>query len=357
MIRIFPVAAVACFAALVPFTLADESGPSPVRSPDQTEQAAAGSDLLAGAIDPYQPGVERLKFFRDAGPDGELDRAEFDKSRRNVGGFIRRFDSWGNLSLFDLDGSGAISWFEAEQYRQATRITVVERFDVNSNRKLDNAERERAAAYIESQIVAVDRQRLLDLKAQQTNLQRLEARIRTLKADLDAAKRGGAPDEQIRRMELFVERNRGALRAEARFVEQNDIDGSGDVSHAEWRARQQKKVDAALARRLEEYDRDRNGRIDPEEYELYRNDRNEQVLFWKIFDKDQDGQLDDSERTEWEKSPVYKHWAAFDAADRNKDGILDLDEQRTYLELRVKDRYPDDWQRRQIITEPNPGEP
>jgi len=101
-------------------------------------------DVLKGAIDPFIPGVERGKFLKAAGVDSELDVNEFKVNADLKDGFVRPFDKWSNLILFDKNKDKQIDWFEANQYRKAVRAAVLAVYDKDRNRKLAGAERESA---------------------------------------------------------------------------------------------------------------------------------------------------------------------------------------------------------------------
>jgi Ca2+-binding EF-hand superfamily protein len=108
--------------------------------------------VLGGAVDPYQPGVERAAFFKAAGVDNELDAKEFAAASKAAGGpnartagaFVRPFDDFNAMLAFDKNNNGTIDWFEAEAYRQDVRRRVLAAFDANRDGWLTG--RERSAA-------------------------------------------------------------------------------------------------------------------------------------------------------------------------------------------------------------------
>ena len=65
--------------------------PAADRPKSATRPAASGKrrvDLCDGVIDPYDPGAERMRFFRAAGVDNELDDKEFQTDHATPKGFV-----------------------------------------------------------------------------------------------------------------------------------------------------------------------------------------------------------------------------------------------------------------------------
>jgi hypothetical protein len=304
-------------------------------------------DLLTGAIDPFNEGIERAKFLKAAGVDTEMTEDEFRADQRRADGFVRSFDQWPLVNRFDDDRNGAISWFEALRYRRAIFAVLLEQHDENSDGMLNKFAERRGAAEavaagkLASYFPALEprlalRSGLDIARNAESPLRRGEAILREAEANLRAAQHAGATEKRMAATRRYVAVLSEAVEAERRKVSQYDLDGDEHVSPAEWRAVQERKVDRAISEQLATYDRNRNGRIDQDEYETYRSDRNQSQMMF--FDFDRDGMLNPDETRAWESSSVYNRWARFDASDANRDGILDVDEQQTFFELSREER-------------------
>jgi len=142
--------------AEIPARAADANSPATgASSPDaaiiassQPARQPSIPDVLGGAIDPYQPGMERGRFFKAAGVDNELDVKEFAAARKLKGSFVRKFDRWKALLAFDKNSNKHIDWFEAEAYRKNVRRRVLSAFDANRDGWLTGAERNAANAML-----------------------------------------------------------------------------------------------------------------------------------------------------------------------------------------------------------------
>lgn len=110
-----------------------------------TGPAAKGEDALKEAVDPYDAGLQRNKFFIAAGVDGLLSEADMTADAARAGSFARPFDRWKNMLAFDKDNDGKLDWFEADAYRSALRKKVLDTFDADKNAKLSDKERQQAA--------------------------------------------------------------------------------------------------------------------------------------------------------------------------------------------------------------------
>lgn len=145
-------------AALCAAALGAESQPStsPTSSPSPGASTAPAAyvpkvpDVMADAVDPYNPAAERMRFFKAAGVDSELDAKEFEAARGQVDSFIRRFDQWDAMLTFDKDKNKEIDWFEADAYRRDLRERVIRAFDENRDGQLTGPERDRANAALAS---------------------------------------------------------------------------------------------------------------------------------------------------------------------------------------------------------------
>ena len=124
-------------------TTAPSSQPAarPTSTPAPTAKVR---DLCKGAVDPYNPGPQRARFFAATGVDSELDAKEFQADQRRRNPFVLAFDTWRWLRSFDQNGDQTIDWFEADAYRRDVRKRVLALFDTNKDGRLTGAERDAA---------------------------------------------------------------------------------------------------------------------------------------------------------------------------------------------------------------------
>lgn len=110
----------------------------------ETPPADPVPDVLRGAVDPYVPGVERAAFLKAAGSDSEMDESEFKAAAESGAGFVRVYDKWNVIKLFDRNKNNLVDWFEADAYRRALRQGVLARYDKSGNKLLEKDERAEA---------------------------------------------------------------------------------------------------------------------------------------------------------------------------------------------------------------------
>ena len=229
----------------------------PATQPAQT--APAVPDLLPGAIDPFDPGVERDRFLRRAGADMVLSKDEFAADSAQPGGFVRPFDRWETLAHYDADGSATIDWFEALKYREELRGKVFEAFDADKDKALKGAERDAANRALAAGAISL----------------------------AAAASRPAAFDWR------------------QRMTRQWDTDGDGQVSDEERQAAMEAMRRQRTQRMDAMYDTDGDGTLSDAEREAMQADRRQQAAGirqfgqeWqlKLFDSDGDGQLSDQEQ-------------------------------------------------------------
>lgn len=248
----------------------------------QPAKVVLAPDLCRGAIDPYNPGRQRAKFFRAARVDGELDAKEFIADARRLSGYVRRFDNWQVMLEYDGNANGTVDWFESERYRLTFRRKVLGIFDLNKDGKLKGAERDAA-----NQALAAGKL------------------TPTSRKDLERVK---GYDELLTK----------------EMVAQYDINGDGKLSQEErqeairaWREQWWKGV-------LQKYDTDRDGQLSKQERQaasraiaeqISRKKRKEAAAIavvrdpaevWRqarrrwelrLFDTDSNGELNDAEQT------------------------------------------------------------
>ncbi len=105
-------------------------------------------DYVQDLIDRYFQGRERVRFYAAAGVDGELTKEEFTAAAGEANSFVRSYDRWPAVMVFDRDRDGRLDWVEAEQYRLALRTRVLVLFDRDRNGRLTGPERTAANAYL-----------------------------------------------------------------------------------------------------------------------------------------------------------------------------------------------------------------
>jgi hypothetical protein len=125
---------------------ADTPGAAEAEEPNATRPAvtAGGHDPAAGAIDPLDLVEEFVRFSVAAGGEKELDEAAFHANRERHNPFVRPFDRWETLLVFDRNGDGKISWAEAAQYRRELRRQMLAAYDADRNGRLQGEERSAA---------------------------------------------------------------------------------------------------------------------------------------------------------------------------------------------------------------------
>ena len=239
------------------------AGPASMPSP---APAATAADLASGAIDPFDSGTQRAKFFKAAAQDSELSKDEFQADAKTDGGFVRSFDRWEAMLAFDKDRNGTIAWFEAEAYRQDQRKKVLALFDKNADSRLTGDEREQANRWL------------------------LAANFSNEPASRPATAASGP-----------FGRGRGNADMAGRFGRNRDGQGGNEEGRA--------AMDAARKEMLARYDKNGDGQIDNEERQAMMADNRRangnqamqqkmEALGVRLFDADGNGELDDNEKAQ-----------------------------------------------------------
>jgi len=280
---------------------------------------------LRGAVDPYNPMTEKRRFFAAAGVDNELDAKEFEADRQRAKPFVRPFDKWKTAATFDTDGSGALSWPEADAYRRHVRKIILAEYDTNHTRRLEETERHAVArAFATGKVAAknpdaparlharpgaqggaTDRPSWRDydsdgdgkLSGKEREAYRRAARRSYELQRYDQDKDGQLDEEENARRERDNARRQrmrdlGRKRYQA-LIEKHDADGDGKLSREEqraaWQARRQEM--------LEKYDADQDGKLSREESMAYARDVRAE---WErqTYDVNGDGKLDEQEQAD-----------------------------------------------------------
>ena len=254
----------------------------PATRPAATAPAVKVRDLCKDAVDPYNPGLERVRFFAAAGVDGEIDAREFEANRKRRDPFVRAFDKWNRIALFDQNRSKTIDWFEADAYRRDIRRRVLKIFDTNKDSRLTGAERGAA-------------NRALALGP-----------VGPAPARLAATASAVGP----------------------KLLKRFDKDGDGKLSEPERRAALAAFRQQARNQSLARYDKDGDGELNEEERaamrrEMRRRRRPWQNMFDRFnlrhFDLDENGKLDEEEKADLEEFQAQFQKIGRDFSNRQMD--------------------------------------
>ena len=288
-------------------------------------------DVLTDAVDPFVPGKERARFLKAAGVDTELDETEAKVNAKLADGFIRPFDKWSNLMLFDKNKDKKIDWFEANAYRRVVRAAILATYDKDGNKKLNGEEREKANKDLlagKLPKISVPKASTSGDGSSLNNLpepgRRPSAGNSNRPGNSGRSSRGGF----------------GNFNSEE-FTKKYDKDGDGKLSDTERRDAFTAMRAAAEKRRadyIKQYDKDGDGELDEEErraartaaWEKYKQENPERAAeiekrraeFVKQYDKDGDGELSSEERRE----AFRARWAQF--RQDNPDRAAEMEKRR-----------------------------
>ncbi len=311
------------------------------------------TDVCKKAVDPYDFAGEKMRFFKAAGVDNELDSGEFEADRARSGGFARKFDSFPAMLRFDKDGSKTMDWFEADTYRRELRKKVLAEYDDNRNRRLDGKER-----------LAASRALLSGKFSSRTHS--------GSSRKWSSGKRGSASSENAWAAISKGSENggRGAPVSQGmspykrKMLSRWDRNNDGELGEEEKaamareaaeRKRRMEAYKAAKTRIREECDADGDGNLDREERKAYGRAMREFYILQR-YDADGDGALNEEETAALERDKAEKERRAREMREARKkiraqcdadgDGKLNKEERDAYRrgmkELYLVQRYDTD---------------
>jgi len=286
-------------------------------------------DLCKGAVDPYESGAERDRFFKAAGVDGELSQKEAAANKSKKKPFVRSFESWKAMLAFDSDRSGTLDWFEVERYRRQLRKQVLAAFDANKDGKLTGEEREKA-----SRALAAGKISLGTKRSKPTKRVAIPTTGPAMMARFDSDKDGAISDEEKGEiMKAMAEQERLAV------LERYDTDGDGELNEEETAALVADKAGpwkkAIRKWHLRDFDVNDDGEIDEDEkaaVEAHRKKFTDMMkgIGLRMTDIDGDGEVSDEEKEalkkEWQEVAFIAMTKRFKYLDANGDGQISAEE-------------------------------
>ena len=248
-------------------------------------------DLCKDAVDPYNAGSERGRFFTAAGKDSELTAAEGEANRKAPKPFVRRFDRWSSMIAFDKNANKTLDWFEADAYRKGFRQRVLLVFDADKNSRLAGKEREQANRALaagklpRAKVGKADRPPIWIPAPSRPGQAPPPPRPPRPRKDNDDRPERAEPDDDVRQ----------------RMLDRFDADGDGTISPEERQEAFRAMRERAMRDTAERADTDGDGKVSDEERAEMRR---EQAGPWKEaldewvkadFDADGDGELNEEE--------------------------------------------------------------
>lgn len=331
------------------------TGATALGAPPAPKAGAKVGDLCKGAVDPYESGAERDRFFKAAGVDGELTQKEAaaNKSKKKKP-FVRSFESWKAMSAFDADRNGTLDWFEVDRYRGQLRKQVLAAFDANKDGKLTGKEREKANSALAAGKISARPKR-----SKRTKRVAIPTTGPAMMARFDNNKDGAISDEEKGEvMKAMAEQERLAV------VERYDADGDGELNEEERgaliadRAGPWKK--AIRKWHLRDFDVNDDGEIDEDEkvaVEAHSKKFTDMMkgIGLRMTDIDGDGKVSDEEKEvlkkEWQEVAFIAMTKRFTYMDANGDGEITPQEKQSLEErtqsgtIRWIDRFSEKFDR------------
>lgn len=321
------------------------SMPASQPAADKADVPATIPDLCKGVVDPFDEGEERDRFFTAAGVTGLLDLEKYQANKTATKPFVRSFDRWDAMIVFDTNGDKKLDWVEALAYRKDLRGKVLTSFDADKDGKLTGEERDNANRALASGKFTV----ALALKREG-----LAGKFGGKKEPADdeagnaAAKPNGEPspaadEAAARRKELAKARQKRAEEEMKKFfLKHFDEDGDGELNEQETAEMKEfakqlgatgkeleravfdvngdgnitpeirKQVMASMmpvaarlmAKTQKVMDIDGDGKVSPEERQVFEQKVRDGMMKYgenlmKKFDADHDGRLNAKEREEF----------------------------------------------------------
>ena len=212
----------------------------------------AAVDYVKELVDNYHDGSERMRFFAAAGVDIELSKTEFAAAMGKAGSFVRRYDRWQAVVVFDENSNGTLDWFEAEAYRMSLRRQVMSLFDKNKNRKIDGAEAAAANRWLARGVKPIARRQALVI-----------VRGLPVRASADEDNKAPAVKDGAQDLPPGIAWQQTWREMEREF----DKDGDGGLSYKERKELYKAYRERFRQRMLEQWDSDRNGQLSERERE------------------------------------------------------------------------------------------
>ena len=299
---------------------------------------------------PYNPMLERAKFFKAAGVDGELDEKEFAANRASSGGFVRISDRWPAMLRFDKDANKRLDWFEASAFRQAMRTGKLSASRTQGPRAVWGFVNPPARRPSGPTPAAV--------RGDERPSARREPPRREENADREARRRQWRQRRRLRRFDrnrdgkldqteqaaADADERRWRERMQRWELRRYDRNKDGKLDEAEQSARdagRRRWQDRRRRRSLERFDKNKDGKLNDAEKAARNRSRQEFVKRW---DKDGDGTLSGRERraARQDRQRRRRERRALQRHDANKDGRLDEQERVLKHDFRALKCMPDD---------------
>ena len=308
-------------------------------------------DVLRDAVDPFNIAKERSRFIQAQGSDNDLDPAEFELNAKADNPFVRPYDKWANLALFDgstgTARDGKIDWSEAQNYRRALRNAVFNAYDKDASKSFNDQERAAANADL-----AAGKTPKLDtppVAAPEVvapgagnppggpGMRNLEREERLARYDLDG-------DGRLNEQERFAMGEDERRRVNEQMLNQYDKDGDGKLSAEERAGITNPQVRMAMRFQdllLPHADLDGNGQIDPNEQQsLIASGQKVRAIGeqWRmnILDTNKDGAVSPEEeqfaQQKFQAAAVQMLPKAITWFDNNGDGMVDEQERQAGVE-------------------------
>ena len=272
-------------------------------------------DILTGTIDPVNLPQQRDRFLKAATVDNELSADEFKTNQALKNGFVRKFDQWRKMIIFDKNNNRKISWLEAQAYRADLRKRLFKAFDADKNDKLGGDERKKAIAMLSSGKIPGD---IPFAKPKPIDPAHRKKWITRHDADKDG---------KMNRREFSEALKARIKKQQARALAKYDTDKNGTLSDEERSAAAEAIAVENANQEIDSYDTDGDGELSEEErkvmkdeFRARRKQRKKEMLL-RYFDDDGDGEVGEKETAELKK--FMGQWKG--VMEKLKNHAMDLD--------------------------------